>query len=41
MPCDSCVYYPPSSLDGKPCCVCDPYNPLMNAYTKKEDADDR
>lgn len=21
-PCDLCVYSPPSSLDGKPCCFC-------------------
>lgn len=21
-PCDLCKYNPPSSLDGKPCCVC-------------------
>ncbi len=39
--CDSCAYAPPSSLAGKPCCICDPYDPLMNAYYPKEDADDR
>ena len=27
--CESCIYYPPSSCDGKPCCVCDPDEPLM------------
>ncbi len=21
-PCDACVYNPPSSFDGKPCCMC-------------------
>lgn len=34
--CESCIYYPPSSCDGKPCCVCDPYEPTMNCYCKKE-----
>ena len=22
MPCDACMYNPPSSTDGKPCCIC-------------------
>ena len=22
MPCDVCMYNPPSSMDGKPCCIC-------------------
>lgn len=35
--CESCVYYPPSSSDGKPCCMCDPENPLLNCYRRKED----
>lgn len=34
--CESCVYYPPSSCDGKPCSVCDPDDPLLNCYEKKE-----
>lgn len=34
--CESCVCYPPSSTDGKPCCCCDPENPYMNAYQRKE-----
>lgn len=38
--CESCIYSPPSSCDGKPCCVCEPDNPLMSAYTRKEGADD-
>ena len=21
-PCDVCMYNPPSSMDGKPCCIC-------------------
>ena len=29
MNCESCIYYPPSSLDGKPCCFCDPIDPLL------------
>ena len=31
-PCADCVYYPPSSTDGKPCCACDPANPLTNCH---------
>ena len=23
--CESCIYYLPSSCDGKPCCLCDHY----------------
>ena len=34
--CESCVYYPPSSCDGKPCCVCDPNDPALNCYCKDE-----
>lgn len=34
-PCEKCVHYPPSSTDGKPCCACDPGNPLTNC--KRED----
>ena len=34
--CESCVYYPPSSCDGKPCSFCDPDEPYMNCYSKKE-----
>ena len=22
MPCDACMYNPPSSMGGKPCCIC-------------------
>ena len=29
-PCADCVHYPPSSTDGKPCCACDPDDPLMS-----------
>ena len=33
--CDSCIYNPPSSCDGKPCCVCEPDNPAdERIYTK-------
>ena len=35
--CESCIYFPPSSGDGKPCCVCDPDDPALNCYCKKED----
>lgn len=34
--CQTCVYYPPSSCDGKPCMQCDVDNPLLNCYVKKE-----
>lgn len=34
--CESCIQYPPSSCDGKPCCVCDPDEPALNCYCKKE-----
>ena len=37
--CESCVHYPPSSCDGKPWCACDPYDPMLNCYQKKEGAD--
>lgn len=37
--CESCVHYPPSSCDGKPCCACDPDEPMLNCYCKKEEAD--
>ena len=34
--CESCVYYPPSSCDGKPCAVCEPDDPFLNCYEEKE-----
>ena len=34
--CETCIYYPPSCLNGKPCCVCDPSDPLLNCYQEKE-----
>lgn len=34
--CKTCVYYPPSSCDGKPCTQCDPESPFQNCYVKKE-----
>lgn len=37
--CESCVNYPPSSCDGKPCCACDPDEPMLNCYQRKEGAD--
>lgn len=36
-PCADCRYYPASSTDGKPCCACDPYDPLMNCREAKEE----
>lgn len=35
--CETCVYYPPSSCDGKPCTQCDPESLLNNCYVNKED----
>ena len=35
--CETCIYYPPSSLGRKPCSYCDPDNPLMNCYSRRED----
>ncbi len=32
-PCDLCMYNPPSSLDGKPCCIC----PAARKYQPKEE----
>lgn len=38
-PCADCVHYPPSSMDGKPCCACDPANPLTNCHEAKEETE--
>ena len=38
--CETCVYYPPSSCDGKPCTQCDPDNVYFNCYLKKENTKD-
>lgn len=35
--CESCIYYPPSSCDGKLCCICDTDDPMLNCYSKRED----
>ena len=37
MSCASCVHYPPSAADGKPCCFCGPIDPLLNCYQRKDD----
>ncbi len=34
--CETCVYYPPSSCDGKPCTQCDITNPFRTCYREKE-----
>lgn len=39
-PCITCIYYPPSCLDGKPCCACDMSSPLTSCYERKEDLTD-
>lgn len=38
--CESCVYYPPSSFDGKPCSFCEPESKYLNCYRAKEDVED-
>ena len=36
--CESCLYYPPSSCDGKPCCVCrDTDDPELSCYIKRRE----
>lgn len=30
--CETCIHYPPSSLNGKPCAMCDPDEPMLNCY---------
>lgn len=34
--CKTCIYYPPSSCDGKPCTQCDITNPFLTCYREKE-----
>lgn len=39
-PCETCIYYPPSSFGGKPCCFCETSNPMTNCWERKnENAD--
>lgn len=38
--CESCIHYPPSAADGKPCCFCDPIDQLLNCYQRKDDEPD-
>ena len=33
--CETCVHFPPSSTDGKPCGMCDPDSPMLNAHQKR------
>ena len=35
--CKSCVNYPPSSSDGKPCTMCDTDDVLLSAYSERDD----
>lgn len=35
--CETCVYNPPSSCDGKPCAMCDTNDPLLNNWERKGD----
>lgn len=35
--CDTCVHYPPSSCDGKPCTQCDTNSKWLNCYQKREE----
>ena len=34
--CESCVHYPPSSGDGKPCSMCDNDIPVLDFYFENE-----
>jgi len=36
-PCETCVFYPPSSGDGKPCSQCNPDDPYTNCHEEKSD----
>lgn len=38
--CEDCLYYPPISCDGKPCAICNPFDPLLNCYQRKDKDDD-
>ena len=38
--CETCIHYPPSSADGKPCCFCDTLDTLLNCYCKKENREE-
>ena len=38
--CESCIHYPSSSCDEKPCCICDPHDPELNCYCKDENMAD-
>lgn len=38
--CETCIYYPPSSLDGKPCCVCETSDPVTNCWERKNENGD-
>ena len=38
--CESCIHYPPSSCDEKPCFICDPHDPVLNYYCKNENMAD-
>lgn len=38
--CESCIHYPPSAADGKPCCFCDPIDPMLNCYQRKDEHND-
>lgn len=35
--CESCIFNPPSSGDGKPCCMCDPSDELLNCHIRRDD----
>ena len=35
--CDTCIHYPPSSGDGKPCCICNPGDSILDCYEEKEE----
>lgn len=34
--CETCIHFPASTFGGKPCCTCEPNDPLYSAYEKVE-----
>ena len=35
--CESCIHYPPSSMDGKPCSSCDTNDVYLNCYQPRDE----
>lgn len=39
--CETCIWFPPSSSDGKPCCACDAdsKSPISSCYQNRAECD--